>query len=216
MKTLFQNEGLNFSSRNIFGDPQSCFADFKFLISYYVPTGIFEVIQNLYYYETDDHYLQVALTTDINSYPKIIARFKRNSDDLKTQLKQILAEYFEGIRYFIGFPSEYRDGTLFSPDEFYFLLQEIMDGIDKKSSEATLHQPELFQFFNKLDLDPQPSGSDEKTWMAICPRCRRHLLMFKKNSRGWMCMYCQLHGTGEEAFEQARQEIEKKKNTQPL
>ena len=212
MKTFTQKEGLNFSNRHPFGDPQETANEFEFFIYYDVGTVAFELQEKLYYRITEDNYIQVASNLYDDSSPQIIAQFKNNGEELKTQLQTIMRQYFEGMRYFIGFPSEFIDGTLFSKDDFNNILQSIKEDLDKNRKKANQNPPELFTLLEKHDLDPQPDGMDAISWLAICPRCRKHLLSFKRGSLSWRCGYCNLAGDGEKMFEEALLKISEEKS----
>ena len=203
MKTFTQEEGLNFSNHHPFGNPQETINEFKFFIHYEVGSPIFELQQKLYYRLTNDCFIQVACNLYDNPSPQIIAQYKNNGSELKMQLETIMRAYFIDMRYYIGFPLYFIDGTLFSEEDFNNISRSIEVDLANNRMKAYQNRPELFTLFKKNDLDPQPDGIDNITWLAICPRCRKRLLSFKRGSISWICGYCNLSGDGEEKFEEA-------------
>ena len=191
--TFIQEEGINYSGEHCFGDPKDSLSDYyplvKYELSHYILDNFFHLMN---YTITEDNFIQISVDFQGHDFddghleepsgsPVIRIQYKRNGQELKTQLLEILEKYFDSFpSYLMGKPFMYTEGSIIAEKEFNDILQSISDKSKKNRKEATESKRPVFaDTLEKYKLDPQPYGSDTITWLAICPRCRRHLLRFR-------------------------------------
>lgn len=211
MKSYLQEEGLNFSTEQYFGDPGDHLPEFGFIVRYEVSHFVADNYETrLYYRITEDGYLQICSVVEEMS-ARIIAQYHRSTEPLMSQIRGILKSYYTGARYYgEGYPESFIDGALFTREEFEGLLAGMDEEFRANRIVAQDDPPDIVTLMNSHNLSPIPDGRDITTWMCTCPYCRKTLLTFNKNSESWYCRYCNVSGKGFSEFKKMIEDVERK------
>lgn len=184
------------------------FSDSHYLID--LEEGMWEVEIRYHYRITDEGHLQL-ISFDDDKLGKVYTELKKTEASLKENLSNLLEQYIEYNRFYMGFPI-FIDSVLFTRDEYEALIEKIRAELDIQRKKAEQNRTPLIEYLERKELRPKPSGNNARSWIAKCPSEGSHFIMVTTDPDEWGCGYCNRKG-GIKELETWFNELDQKKLT---
>ena len=170
------------------------FKTYKHFIALKVYPCGFESDIRLYYKIIDNRRILLCVNEEEEQeVASLIANIELEPKVLKEVLLDVLKEYINGTRGFNGIPV-YNQSSIISELEFNTLTKSIEDKLNASIKEAKQIKTPLIKLCEKLELFPQPEGSNKFQWVAQCPNGSSHHIMISTKSDEFGCGYCRKKG----------------------
>ena len=148
-----------------------------------------------YYLKKEDNLLKLYATNNTNAkFDDCDASLEINDSLGKTDVIELLENYFEKWRTYNGLPRFRKEGLL---DEkgFYAIINNIKEKRDHYIKRTKELKTPFIYYLEKVNLDPIPDGKNEYQWLAKCPysKGKHHMMVSTKNDI-YGCGWCRKKG----------------------
>jgi hypothetical protein len=116
-----------------------------------------------------------------------------------------LLESFHYRQRCYGWPTKWYQGELVNKESFDVLRKNIEAKLDENRISALNNSSEVIDVAKKLNLNPEPDGSLEYSWVGNCPG-GNHKIEFQTHIDSFYCGYCRRGGKSEELKEFVREQ----------